>query len=182
MNDVEAIKEQVRMAEVLRDYHVQFLNSGEPEQIHCPFHGADINRSARFYPENDSVYCWVCDHTWDVIDFVKDKEELAFVETVRLMKAKYTVVIETPDYVSRMQAVCRPLQNAPAEMAAAVESSFVRFADALTHGNIYSIIIAYNECLAEKDDLTQSGEFSQKSMTQWYEASTAKLRMEFQNG
>jgi hypothetical protein len=182
MDDVEAIKEQVRMSAVMRDYHVEFFNTGLPEQLHCPFHYPDTNKSARFYPDNDSIYCFVCDHTWDVIDFVKDKEELTFVEALKFVKAHYQVEIYTPDYAARMWSVRKPVQTEPSEMADAVEAMFIKYAATLTFGNIYSILHTYNECLAAKDALTQSGEFSQKSMTRWYEASTAKLRTESHNG
>lgn len=182
MDDIEAILEQVRMTTVLRDYHVEFLNSGEPEQLHCPFHHPDTNRSARFYPDDDSVYCFVCDKTWNVINFIKEKEELTFGETLRFLKQHYHVEIATPDYWTQMWAVRKPVPAAPMAMAEAAEAMFIKYADTLTSGNLYSILIVYNECLAEKDDLNASGNFSQGSMTRWYEESTAKLRMERQNG
>ena len=182
MDDIEAILEQVRLATVLSDYHIQFLNSGEPEQLHCPFHHPDLNRSARFYPEDDHIYCFVCDKTWNVLDFIKDKEELTFGETIRFIKRRYGVVIETPDYMATMWAVRRkPPEELPA-LAAAAEAMFIKYADTLTSGNLYSILSMYNECLAEKDDLTDSGDFSQNSVTRWYEESTAKLRTEYKNG
>jgi hypothetical protein len=182
MNDIEAIKEQVRMSTVLHDYHVQLLDSGVPEQLHCPFHYPDTNKSARFYPDNDSIYCFVCDHTWDVLDFVQTKEELSFVEAVKLVKARYDVTIYTPDYATRFWAVRKPLAADPEELAMAVERLFIKHADTLTSGNIYSILSAYNECLAAKDNLLESGDFSQENLTHWYEGAMAKLRTEFDNG
>ena len=76
MSDIDIIKEQIPMAIVLREYGVQFLDSGVPEQLHCPFHYPDTNKSARFYPDNDSIFCFVCDRTWNVFDFIQEKEEL----------------------------------------------------------------------------------------------------------
>lgn len=170
------------MSTVLRDYHVQFSNSGAPEQIHCPFHHPDTNRSARFYPETDSVYCFVCGQTWNVVDFIKDKEELTFVETLRFIKTYYNVNAQTPDYEAQFWAVRKPQQNSPVMMAETVERLFIRYADSLTSGNVYSILTTYNECLAKKDSLTESGIFSNENLTQWYEESVAKLRTENQNG
>jgi hypothetical protein len=41
----------------------------KPCQINCPFHGADLGPSARVFPETNSMYCWACDRSWDVLDF-----------------------------------------------------------------------------------------------------------------
>jgi hypothetical protein len=182
MDDIEAIKEQVPLSAVLYDYGVQFLDSGEPEQIHCPFHHPDTNRSARFYPENQSIYCFVCDRTWDVIAFVQGKEQLTFAEACRYIKSKYHVEIHVPDYVARLFAVRKPAPEQIEDFSETVERVFIKFTETLTRGNIYSILDTYNKCLAAKDDLVQSGNFSQKELKEWYESSVARLQSECTNG
>lgn len=170
------------MSMVLREYGVQFLDSGVPEQLHCPFHYPDTNKSARFYPDNDSIFCFVCDRTWNVFDFIQEKEELSVVETIRFIKAHYEVEEQAPDYLSAFFAMRKTAAEGPEEMAQVVETLFVKQAESLTSGNIYSILTVYNECLAAKDDLVQSGNFTHENLTRWYEASRAKLRTEIDNG
>ncbi|MCW4026127.1 MAG: CHC2 zinc finger domain-containing protein, partial [Candidatus Bathyarchaeota archaeon] len=40
-----------------------------PCQISCPFHGPDSAPSARVFPASNSMYCWACNKSWDVIDY-----------------------------------------------------------------------------------------------------------------
>lgn len=71
---VEAIHDKVTAFDVLRHNGIDLrqINDDSPEQISCPFHGADTKPSARVYPEEgDSrshVWCYVCQETgWDAI-------------------------------------------------------------------------------------------------------------------
>jgi DNA primase len=178
----DAVKDEVRMSTVLRAYRVDFTDSGEPEQLHCPFHGADLNRSARLYPENDEVYCFVCDKTWDVIEFVKDMEELPFPAAVDLLARTYGVHVTVPDYVQKLRMVKTHAQDSATEMAETVERLFREAAETLTSGNISSILSVYNECLAAKDDFTATEMYTSDDMKEWYESSIARLRTEFYNG
>ena len=52
--------------------HIQYSTKEKPCQIRCPFHGKDTGPSARVFPETDSIYCWSCDQSWDVLDFWAD--------------------------------------------------------------------------------------------------------------
>lgn len=182
MSDVEAVKEQVRIYTVLADYHVEFYGGGVPEQIHCPFHYPDTNRSCRVYPENDSLYCFVCDKTWDVVEFVKDKEELTFAQAVRFAKSRYGVEIYVPDYVTQLNINRRQAQPGKEEMAAAVERMFIETAYRLTDGNLSPILEQYNKCWAVKDDLQLTGAYSVGDLENWYESSVKLLRQELDNG
>jgi DNA primase len=181
-SDVEAVKEQVRIYTVLADYHVEFYGGGVPEQIHCPFHYPDTNRSCRVYPENDSLYCFVCDKTWDVIEFVKDKEELTFGKAVFFLKSRYGVEVYTPDYVTQLDRNRRQAQTDVLEMADSVERMFRETAYRLTDGNLYPILEQYNKCWAVKDDLQLTGAYSVEDMVDWYETSVRLLRLELGNG
>ena len=168
MDDLYAIKEQVGIYAVLADYHVEFYGGGTPEQIHCPFHYPDTNRSCRVYPDTDSLYCFVCDKTWDVVEFVKDKEELSFGAAVAFVKSRYGVEIFTPDYETNLY---RNRQQAPEDVKAfgtTVEQMFISDANRLTDGNLLSILSEYNKCLAQKDDMPV---WTVEQLKDWREAS-----------
>lgn len=182
MDDVGAIKDQVRIYQLLADYGVTFIGGGEPEQLHCPFHYPDTNRSCRVYPENDSLYCFVCDKTWDVIEFVKDKEELTFGQAVRFLRSKYDVTVYMPDYEAKLRSYMRQPQEDPAEFAAVVERMFIETADALTSGQLTRILVPYNKCLAKKDDLQLTENYTVAQLKRWYEDSVGMLRLELENG
>lgn len=182
MDVAAAIIEQLSIYQVLSAYHVEFIGGGSPEQIHCPFHGADINKSARVYPETDSVYCFTCSKNWDVIRFVQDQEELTFVETCRFIRAKWDIAISMPDYEASLYSMRKkPLQNKD-EFSNTVERLFISFADSLTSGELYPILPLYNVCLAAKDDLVVKDSFTTKDLEQWYEEAKMKLQEEIFNG
>lgn len=48
---------------------VRYETDKQQCQISCPFHGYDNSPSARVYPESNSLYCWACAKSWDVIDY-----------------------------------------------------------------------------------------------------------------
>ena len=179
---VEAIKEQVSIYAVLADYHVEFYGGGVPEQIHCPFHYPDTNRSCRIYPENDSLYCFVCDKTWDVVEFIKDKEELTFGKAVFFLKSRYGVEIYTPDYVLQLNMARRQAPKDVKEFTSTVERMFIEAAWRLTDGNLYPILAAYNKCWVSKEDLQLTDNYTTEDLTDWYESSVRLLRLELDNG
>lgn len=51
-----------------------------PHQIRCPFHGADIHASARFFPmQNEgsgSFWCWACNNGGDLLWFTQEWYQL----------------------------------------------------------------------------------------------------------
>jgi len=76
MKDFEKLKEHIKKHVKLG---VQLRNDGritydlDEEQIHCPFHGVDNKKSARYYRETDTIYCWVCKKVWDILSFTSEK-------------------------------------------------------------------------------------------------------------
>jgi len=68
---VSKIKEFVSLYDLLDlcDPPVSYDSRERECQINCPFHGADLGPSARIYPDTNSMYCWACTKSWDVIDF-----------------------------------------------------------------------------------------------------------------
>jgi hypothetical protein len=47
------------------------------------FHGADRKKSARYYKETDTAYCWVCKKKWDVISFTQEMEGMSFPQALK---------------------------------------------------------------------------------------------------
>jgi DNA primase len=182
MDVAAAIMEQLGIYQVLIAYHIQFTGGGEPEQIHCPFHGADINKSARVYPETDTVYCFTCDKKWNVISFVQEQEELTFVEALRFIRTHWNITISMPDYEASFYSMRRKPLSDKNEFATTVEKLFIAFADSLTAGELYPILEPYNACLAAKDDLVVKDSFTTSELEQWYEESKMKLQEEIFHG
>lgn len=183
MDDVGAIKEQVRIYQLLNDYHVEYLGGGVPEQIHCPFHYPDTNKSCRVYPENDSLYCFVCDKTWDVIEFVKDKEELTFGRAVHFLKSRYNVEVYVPDYeAALLRCYHQQPQEDPEDFAIVVERLFVEAVNTLTSGQLYPILAAYNKCWEVKEDLQLTEKCTVSQLKDWYETSVRIIRTELEHG
>ena len=98
MKDIKKLKEliieKVDLSEVMQDYNVDFVYN--PSRIHevqfrCPFHGKDNKPSARLYKETKSIFCWVCHKTWDVITFIRDKENISYKAAMGFIIRKYKV-------------------------------------------------------------------------------------------
>jgi hypothetical protein len=71
---VANIHSRVTAYDILRSNGIKLKQTSDnrPEQIACPFHGADEHPSARVHPEeggkSSHVYCFVCkEKPWDVI-------------------------------------------------------------------------------------------------------------------
>ena len=177
MDDIAAIKEQVPMYKVLQHYGVQFAGEGFPEQLHCSFHSPDINRSARVYPDTNTVYCWVCDKAWDVIAFVADKEEVSVGQAVVLLKKWYDVKVVIPDYERKLYAEMHKNSIEAGDFSEVVERLFIDFVNnLLTHGEFSSILNEYNLCWAVKDDLEENGAVDSDRLQKWLSVSKAKIR------
>lgn len=68
------------------------------EQYSCSFHGADRKKSARYYEETDSSYCWTCKKRWDLFAHISQREALSFAETLRYLVKAYRIDIsKLPD-------------------------------------------------------------------------------------
>lgn len=72
--------------------------SGSETQLSCPFHGKDIQKSARYYSATDSMYCWVCKRSWDLYGYISQREDLSFYRTIDFIVDKYHIDIsKVPD-------------------------------------------------------------------------------------
>jgi len=90
----ELILEKVDLSEVMLQYGVKFVfnpHRANEVQYKCPFHGHDTKPSARFYRETKSCWCWKCHKYWDVVEFIKDKENLKYVSAILYIIKRYNI-------------------------------------------------------------------------------------------
>jgi len=52
------------------------------QQFRCDLHGEDNKPSARFYPETNSTYCWVCQKARGPVDYYIEKESVELREAL----------------------------------------------------------------------------------------------------
>jgi len=78
---IKHVREHVSMEKLLNYYGVYLrpdqLKSYGTSQISCPMHGLDTHKSAKFYEDSNSIYCWACGKQFSVIDLVMEKENLS---------------------------------------------------------------------------------------------------------
>lgn len=105
MKDLESVKEliksRVSLADLLKEAGA--LHGGlSEEQLSCVFHGADVKKSARYYRDTDSMYCWVCKKSWDIFSYVQQAEGISFVEAINLLLKRYRIDVSgLPDAVEK---------------------------------------------------------------------------------
>lgn len=88
----ELIKQHVTLGELLRAKG-RITNTMDEEQLSCLFHGADRKKSARYYRQTDSMYCWTCKKSWDVFSYTEQMESLNFAQTLNYLIKTYGVDI-----------------------------------------------------------------------------------------
>ena len=61
-----------------------------PVQLHCPFHkgGMETTRSARYYPDTDSLHCFTCKRSWTAVQIVAAHYGVSAKEAARHMGGK----------------------------------------------------------------------------------------------
>lgn len=92
------IKEQVSVYDILNYYDVPIRTENAEVQFPCPLHGdgRDMGFSARAYPEESPgegshTYCFGCHKVRDVIEWVKDKETISFIQAMKLVEEIFGV-------------------------------------------------------------------------------------------
>lgn len=114
MKDTESltalIKEHVKLGEILKEKK-RITNAISEEQFSCLFHGVDRKKSARYYRDTDTAYCWVCKEKWDVISFVRKMEGLGFYETLSFLIKLYD--IDTSKLPDAPEAALQKLKEKP---------------------------------------------------------------------
>lgn len=104
MKDLQSLLEHIRANVSLGDLLVRkdkIRGAVSEEQFGCMFHGADRKKSARYYRETDTAYCWVCKEKWDIISFTQRLESLSFAQTINYLVKSHGLDIsklpEAPD-------------------------------------------------------------------------------------
>lgn len=98
MKDFEKLKEHIKRSVTLGSL---LRNDGkitydlDEEQIHCPFHGVDNKKSARYYKETDTIYCWVCKKVWDVFSYMSQKRGNGLKEAINYLIDFYRIDISS---------------------------------------------------------------------------------------
>lgn len=103
MKDLISVKKEilkkVTLQDVMRELSM-ITGDRDEEQYSCSFHGVDRKKSARYYKETDTAYCWACHKRWDLFDFIREKENFTFKETIEYLIKRYRVNIShLPDMV-----------------------------------------------------------------------------------
>lgn len=86
------IKQHVSLGDLLR-VEGKITGLVEEEQFSCTFHGRDQKKSARYYQETDTAYCWVCKEVWDLFSYTQKKEGISFGEVLRQYVREYKIDI-----------------------------------------------------------------------------------------
>src|SRR5581483_8118154 len=77
-HDVEAIKRDHPIADVVVSYGIELQSSGRGLVVGCPFHEEGGRPNLHGYPATQSWYCFRCAIGGDVIDFVARRENVGF--------------------------------------------------------------------------------------------------------
>ena len=98
MKDFQKLKEHIKtvvsLGEMLRSEGKITLEI-EEEQISCPFHGVDNKKSARYYRDTDTFYCWVCRKVWDVFSYVQQKNGYSIKDAINGLIRDYRIDISS---------------------------------------------------------------------------------------
>lgn len=99
-------------------HRVHYETRGIPCQISCPFHGRDLHKSTRVYPDSNSFYCWFCDKSWDVVAFWaqanemwNDNGSLSYGKAVNDLMVKFNLRTVRPDWSKKLSASVRKLKE-----------------------------------------------------------------------
>lgn len=78
---IQAANEMVSIYDLIEDVSSQ----SEPRQIHCPVHN-DTRKSARVFPDSNSVYCWTCARAYDPVALVSEQESIGLTAACRFIE------------------------------------------------------------------------------------------------
>ncbi len=101
---INELKYQCYIEDIIGGY-VNLKRAGRNLKGLCPFH-SEKTPSFTVYPENGSYYCFGCGSGGDVITFIRNIENLDYVEAVRFLAAKVGMTVpedETDNGVARLK-------------------------------------------------------------------------------
>lgn len=98
---LKRIKDSVPLHKVLFDYGYQIdMSAGSrQQQFSCDLHGdgSDSRPSARMYPDTKQWYCFACGKSRDVVETVRDKENLSFRQAMRVLEQRFDLPVGSDD-------------------------------------------------------------------------------------
>lgn len=142
---LDLIREHVTIFEMLEEFrpesYAAIRSRTVGHKIPCPFaaqrHGkaSDNRPSAKFFPENNSVYCWSCHGSWDVIALYAEANEqyklddqgrplpdgrggnqLDYGRAAADLAKRKGLEFKAPDWYRRLKASVRVLSQPPQAM------------------------------------------------------------------
>ncbi len=87
-SSVSEIAERIHAANAMvsiYDLIEEVSSQTEPRQIHCPIH-TDARKSARVFPDSNSVYCWTCARAYDPVAIVSEQEGIGVTAACRYIE------------------------------------------------------------------------------------------------
>jgi hypothetical protein len=107
MKEILALKARIAENITLGDLLVRdgkITGSLSEEQFSCSFHGRDLKKSARYYRETDSSYCWTCKKRWDIFSYLEQKEAMTFGQALEYLVKFYNIPTrDLPDAIEEAQ-------------------------------------------------------------------------------
>lgn len=90
-DEINEIKSRVPILDLISLFEINVRSSfGNERQCSCPFHGEDKHPSARIYVKTNSMYCFTCKKSYDVIDIIREFKKLSFDEVIEFIKINWT--------------------------------------------------------------------------------------------
>jgi DNA primase len=96
--DFRAVKAAASLAEVLRDYGVDWLRARRPGQLEgrCPIHRGDRADAFQVSVSKNALHCFACQAGGNVLDFVAAMERCSVREAARRLAQRLPVSTITP--------------------------------------------------------------------------------------
>lgn len=112
---IEQIRDRNSIDSVISDY-VELKRRGRTLVGLCPFHN-EKTPSFTVYPETNSYYCFGCGAGGEVINFIRNIENLDFLEAVKLLADRGGLKLPDADYDDSVSKLRRRIYEANREAA-----------------------------------------------------------------
>jgi len=124
-NIFQLINETVPIHDLLDSMGVKYASRERNLKISCPFHGLDNQKSAFVYTDTNSVRCFTCNESWDVVAFYaqanelwkpgpEDEDVLDMGRAIAGLKEEYGITYERPAWEVRfreLKGLAKPPQG-----------------------------------------------------------------------
>lgn len=92
---IQRVKDSAKIYDVVIDYVPLKRNGNKSEYTGCcPFHNDRHSGSFTVNTEKNFAHCFPCDKTWDPIEFIRDIENVSYIEAIRILAKKFGVYID----------------------------------------------------------------------------------------